>query len=73
MNLANPLESAGDQLQRTRWFSESRGWTRRPLQVTFDQREAMLAVNKPARPTPSTSKSIVSRRPIVVLGGIQAR
>src|SRR5688500_9982348 len=60
----------GDQLHSTRWSDISRLGTSRLLSERSIRIDATLAVNKPAKATPTTSTPETTSRPIGELGAI---
>src|SRR5438128_5057026 len=58
----------GDQLQSTRWSDISIVDTSRLLSERSTRIEATLAVNKPAKATPTTSTAEMTSRPTRELG-----
>ena len=60
----------GDQLHSTRWSDISRLGTSRLLSERSIRIDATLAVNKPARATPTTSTPETTSRPRGVLGAL---
>src|SRR6478672_3812367 len=58
----------GDQLHRTRWSDISRLDTSRLLSERSTRIDATLAVNKPAKATPTTSTTETTSRPTEELG-----
>src|SRR4029450_10832559 len=60
----------GDQLHSTRWPDISRLGTSRLLGGRSVRTEAPLAVNKPAKATPTTSPPETTSRPRGVLGAL---
>src|SRR6478672_4870517 len=60
----------GDQLHSTRWSDISRLDTSRLLSERSIRIDATLAVNKPAKATPTTSTAAITRRPTRELGSL---
>src|SRR4249919_2962839 len=60
----------GDQLHSTRWSDISRLDTSGLLSERSTRIDATLAVNKPARATPTTSTTEIISRPTRVLGAV---
>src|SRR3954447_17313197 len=60
----------GDQLHSTRWSDISRLVTSRLLSERSTRIDATLAVNKPARATPTTSTAEITSRPTEEFGAL---
>src|SRR5207344_3189263 len=60
----------GDQLHSTRWSDISRLGTSRLLSARSIRIDATLAVNKPARATPTTRTAETTSRPTGVVGAL---